>query len=720
MSFIFPYSFLDKTNSIAGRTILSAIVFLSTFLVADAQVQKGKPMSGADNASVRTIKILRSKRLQSQQMADSVVFQSFAGDVILQQGKTLFYADSAVLNPKTNIAEGFGKVFIDDKDNNTKINADYLRYNGNNRKAYLNGNVKLKDPTSTLTTPDLDYDMAAHTGIYTKGGTLVNGTSVLNSRGGIYYGQTHDATFTEKVHLKDPEYIIDTDTLLYNSESKIATFTVPTVIHIGENKKILTTDGYYNLITKSAYFGKRPTLIDSSSTLIADEVAAEDASGYGEARGRVVFKDTVQNMVVVSNHMMTNRNAGTFRATELPVAILQQEKGQDSLYITGDTLYSGRLSTLRWTGDKDQYSLDRYYMPERKVDTSGVVRPKIEVRDSVVRMTLPQNGNKIVVDSMPAAVGGGKVATRSLVSGVITDAMHVKTKDSVLVVDYPIFKPTPSNTVVEKGKSKKDNKKTTAAASKKTGKTPAAKAQPGSDNDRYLEAYNHVRIYSDSMQGIGDSLFYSLEDSTFRLFKNPVVWTSGNQLVGDTIFLFTENKRPKRVYVFENAVAINRVDTVATHNFFNQVRGRSINAMFSNGNIDSIRAKGSAESVYYILDALNKYIGIDKSNSDILDLYFQNKKPVRIKKISSVSGTVTPIQQVADFSEMQIRGFRLYDYRRPKTKYELFEPYKPEQFVIIAPNARKSTADGSGDAPPSKGNNQPPAKGGNQPPPDKR
>ncbi|PZP49204.1 MAG: hypothetical protein DI598_08395, partial [Pseudopedobacter saltans] len=489
-----------------------------------------------------------------------------------------------------------------------------------------------------------------------------------------------------------PQYVIDTDTLLYNSDSKIATFTVPTVINVGNNRQVLTSDGYYDLLKKTAYFGKRPTLKDSTSTLIADDVAMEDATGYGEATGRVVFKDTVQHLVLVSNHMWTNRNEGIFRAAENPVAILQQEVGADSLYIAADTLYSGRLSTLKASGSDNQYSLDRYRMTERKVDTSGVIRPTIETNENVVRMTLPQKGSKIVVDSMPAAVGNSKIAVHKIIETPKIESADQK--DSARIIDYPRFKMDNTSTIAE-AKPKKNNAKQVPPSNKKVTKTTTNTAKNkgnDQDNDRYLRGHYHVRIFSDSMQGIGDSLFYSLEDSTFRLFKNPVVWTNGNQLVGDTIFMFTENKRPKRVYVFENAVAINRVDTVSSHNFFNQVRGRSINAMFSNGNIDSVRAKGSAESVYYILDALNKYIGVDRSSSDILDMYFQNKKPIRIKKISSVTGKITPIQQVNDFSEMEIRGFRIYDYRRPKNKYELFEPFRPEQFIITDPNTRKSTA----------------------------
>ena len=62
------------------------------------------------------------------------------------------------------------------------------------------------------------------------------------------------------------------------------------------------------------------------------------------------------------------------------------------------------------------------------------------------------------------------------------------------------------------------------------------------------------------MQAVGDSMFYSFRDSTFRLFKNPIVWAQENQIIGDTIYLYTENKKPKRFYVFENALAINKAE----------------------------------------------------------------------------------------------------------------------------------------------------------------
>ncbi|MFK5065512.1 hypothetical protein, partial [Klebsiella pneumoniae] len=88
-----------------------------------------------------------------------------------------------------------------------------------------------------------------------------------------------------------------------------------------------------------------------------------------------------------------------------------------------------------------------------------------------------------------------------------------------------------------------------------------------SSTNRYFEAYHHVRIYSDSLQAVGDSLFYNLQDSTFRLYKNPIAWTQQNQITGDTIYLYIQNKKPERIKVFENAMAISK----EVEGYFNQV-----------------------------------------------------------------------------------------------------------------------------------------------------
>jgi lipopolysaccharide export system protein LptA len=189
-----------------------------------------------------------------------------------------------------------------------------------------------------------------------------------------------------------------------------------------------------------------------------------------------------------------------------------------------------------------------------------------------------------------------------------------------------------------------------------------------SSTNKYFEAYFNVRIFSDSLQARSDSLFYSLQDSVFRLFTNPVVWAKENQITGDTIYLYTKNKKPERLYVFENAMALSRVDSTQ---YFQQVKSTTINALFEDGKINFMRAKGSAENVYYGQDEHKHFIGVNKSNSDIIDVLFDNSQPKRVSFLRNLDGTMYPMRQV-NHEEIKIRGFKWLDNIRPKSKFDIF------------------------------------------------
>jgi lipopolysaccharide export system protein LptA len=406
-----------------------------------------------------------------------------------------------------------------------------------------------------LTTDELEYNTFTHIGTYLKGGKVVDGTTVLTSTEGYYFGDTRDMHFKKKVFLNDPEYKVNTDTLLYNTYTQIARFTVPTKIKTG-TRTVNTCEGFYDMKNKKAVFGKRPVVDDKDYTLTADDLAFDEATHFGEAQGSVVYKskDTANKFAVLANNMKSNNNTGSILATQKPLMIIQQKN--DTIYVTADTLYSGKLTEL-----------EKF----RQVPN-------------------------------------------------ITDTITTK----------------------------------------KT-KNPA-----DSNSNRFFEAYFNVKVFSDSLQAVGDSLFYSFRDSTFRFFKNPVVWSQENQIVGDTIYLFTENKKPKRFYAFENGLAINKVEK----DLYNQFKGNTIDGIFKDGNIDFVRAKGNAENIYYTADEQGGFIGANRSTSDVIDVVFQEKKPYKVTFLRNLQGTISPIRQV-NSSEMRVRGFNWLDAKRPKTKYEL-------------------------------------------------
>ncbi|MEB3067452.1 OstA-like protein, partial [Parvimonas micra] len=86
---------------------------------------------------------------------------------------------------------------------------------------------------------------------------VVNEKTTLTSTEGYYYGDTRDIIFKRKVRLVNPDYKIDTDTLQYNTDTEITTFTSPTTIRNDKKLVIKTRSGYYDLKNKRAELYKR-------------------------------------------------------------------------------------------------------------------------------------------------------------------------------------------------------------------------------------------------------------------------------------------------------------------------------------------------------------------------------------------------------------------------------------------------------------------------------
>jgi len=508
----------------------------------------------------KQIDILRADRYNAVKVDSATNLISLGGNVLVRQEKTLFYADSIVLNSVQNTLEAFVNVHINDADS-VHTYAQYLKYLGKEKKAYLKKKVKLTDGKGVLTTEDLEYDVTIKIGIYHNGGKLVDKKTVLTSKEGYYYGDTKDMLFYKGVKLVNPEYTINTDTLQYNSNNNIATFTSPTVIH-NEKRTITTKDGFFDTKNKKGVLHQRSFIDDSTYTFTANDMAFDDSTGLGEFSGNAVYKskDTAQGYDLIANNIKTNNKKSVFLATQKPLLLIKQ--GLDSIYITADTLYSARLSDL--------------------IKTRNVSA----VRDSSMR------------------------------------------KDS---------------SAIDKNKS-------------------------DSTNDKFIEAFYHVRIYSDSLQAVGDSLFYSLQDSVFRLFKDPIVWAKDNQISGDTLYLFTQNKKPERLFVYENAMALNKADS--SSNYYNQLKGTSINALFIDGQINFMRAKGNAENVYYGLDDFKRFTGVNKSSAEMIDISFLDNKPQKVIFRNNLEGNAYPMRQV-NHEEIKLRNFKWQEDRRPKNKFEM-------------------------------------------------
>ncbi|MCC6287567.1 MAG: LPS export ABC transporter periplasmic protein LptC [Chitinophagaceae bacterium] len=664
------------------RIGLSALFVLMIAFAFAQQKTPVTPSAPAPQDSTKNINLIRSNVLRFEQK-DSTELQVLVGNVILKQANTLFYGDSIVMDKAKNVIEVFGNIHINDSDS-VNVYSQYLIYYGNTKIANLKKAVKLTDGKAILTTEELEYDLNSKTGTYLNGGKIVNGSSVLTSKEGYYYADSKDAYFKKNVKMVDPNYTMATDTLLYNTQTQIATFVAPTTINDGKSI-IRTSDGYYDMNRGLANFGSRPTIQDSTQFITADSISFDKNTGEGVARGNFLYRDTVQGVTVISEYGIFNRDTKTFMATEKPLMIIKQDN--DSLFLTADTLYSGiRLDT---TYVEDSLTKNRLAKKEVDIKTGDSAKidikkpmPQVPLRGNIAgkpargarppegtRKNLPgeRPGNNnlpppdVKKDIPPPADTSKAIAAQinpvkdSLVASPknIGDSSGIDSLSGSIVLSKAA-----ADSILRKDSIRKQD----------SIKAMAARKIDRIDSVRFFMAYRHVKMFEDSMQAVCDSMFFSGKDSIFRLYTDPVVWSKESQISGDTIHLYTKNKKPERVEVWENAFSISK----SNDQFFNQLKGNTINGFFKDGDIDYIRAKGSAESLYYMQDDDSAYTGANYAQADLINLYFVKKELDKISWLYQVEGGFYPVNQIPE-ERQRFRNFKWREARRPKTRAELYQ-----------------------------------------------
>ncbi len=694
-------------------TAPAACLVISVLLSLQGRSQGGMEFRSSGGDSVKTVLILNDDRYRFEQKDSATGLVFLVGHVELQEDRTLIYCDSMIRNSRENHIECFGHVRIFDGDS-TNIYSDYMKYEALSKNVLFQKNVKLTDGKGVLTTQELDYNMNTKIGVYVHGGKVVNNGSVLTSDEATYYEETKDVRFRKNVVLRDPQYDLSADSLLYNTQTQISTFITETYIQFKDStqRTVHTKEGFYDLKNRKAQFGKRSLITDGSQRITGDSILIDDSTGRSVAMGNAVYKDTTQGLVVIADYMVSDKKKNTFLATKKPLMIIKEEK--DSLYLTADTLRSGRLvdeeveeaeaarqdslhqlyvdSLYKVTQDSlHRAEVDRQNRLEKQQSQTGVDSAQALGSDSTHQIIVKDESRDRVYDSLHVMPPDSSRASRAIppprdnshYEGQLPDSIRSNPSATYLLTlgsvstamarQQAIRDQAMGDSLRRVGMAKADSiRKASAAASDSIRRARKEVAvvnipTPTDSTLRYIKAFHHVRIFSDSLQAVSDSLFYSGKDSIFRLFQDPVAWGSGNyQVTGDTMFVYTKNKKADRLYVFENALAINKVGP----NFYNQIKGTTINAFFKDGQMDFMRAKGSAESIYYVRDDNKAYTGVNKAHADIIDMIFENKELNRVVLRNDAEGSMIPFKKV-NFDDMRLRGWKWLETRRPKSKFDL-------------------------------------------------
>lgn len=184
---------------------------------------------------------------------------------------------------------------------------------------------------------------------------------------------------------------------------------------------------------------------------------------------------------------------------------------------------------------------------------------------------------------------------------------------------------------------------------------------------RQLHIFYDVRFYRSDMQGKCDSLSYSSADSTFRMYRLPVIWNDSTQITGDTIYMLNRNNEPDTLKVLSNAFMISQSDSIR----YNQIKGRKMLGKFFDKELKRVYVNGNAQTVYYPKEEDGTYIGMNRTLSSNIIIYLKDSELKKITDIKKSEGKMHPMDQIPE-EEKILEGFNLRFSERPKSRKDLF------------------------------------------------
>lgn len=303
--------------------------------------------------------------------------QILNGDVCFRHDSSYMYCDSAYFFEQTNSLEAFSNVRMEQGDT-LFVYGDYLFYDGNTQVAYLRENVRMENGQVTLFTDSLNYERIPNIGYYFEGGLIVDSLNQLSSFYGQYSPETKLAVFNDSVRLENTDFTLYSDTLHYDTQSKIATILGPSVI-VSDSGTIYTSRGWYDTVNNTSLLLDQSQVESGEKILIGDSIFYNRDTGMGEVYGNMSLIDTAQHVTLQGEYGYYNEQTGYAFATD-SARFLEYSQG-DTLFLHADTLQMVTVDSI-YREIKAYYGV-RFY----RTDMQGVCDSmQFNTRDSVLYM----------------------------------------------------------------------------------------------------------------------------------------------------------------------------------------------------------------------------------------------------------------------------------------------------------------------------------------------
>jgi len=606
------------------RDIKTIIYFIAFFFVGSNAIGQSKTLD-ADSTQVEQDTSKRSFLLVDR--ADRQLFDASGeddrlnlwGNVRLTHDSVYMYCDSAVLVNKDLIAKGNISII---KNDSILIFSDSLHYMGDSMMAYFVGNVVLEKGEQRLFTSFLQYDLEKDWAIYTDTALLVTENMQIKSKRGIYHVDDKYVNFYEKVTIEGEDFNLLSDSLRYYTELDKAIFLSPTLINQG-NKTIYSEGGFYDMDDKKSEFFGNAQFKEEDKISTADTIKNDEVKNVTELIG-------------------------------------------NAKYISSDE--EGRAEYILCKTDIEEFELigNAYFKnPENEVTGDKILYKKNSKDVKVVGRSFLSNPPMLIyADDLDYKKGDGVALANGNVIWKDTSSNYEIICDHAIYLDSTDF----MKAFNDEGKPLLINEVAENDTMFLSGDTLISYTRVVDiDTFRFFSAFEQVEMLNDGMQAISDSLSYNGQDSIFTLFGDPYMWSDTSQYNADTIVIFMNDNEVEKVDLLAKAMIL----TTEDFQFFNQIKGKRIEANFVSGDIDNMVVTGGSEAVYYMKDDDDAYAGVNETKCTNMTFLFEEGELVQTRYYIEPVSKLTPMEK-ANHETMKLEGFNWRIGDRPIKVEDLY------------------------------------------------
>lgn len=556
-----------------------------------------------------------SSRIEIIQSESSIIMiggglDSLRGNVIIKHDSTYMYCDTAIMRDDRTHITAFGEVSIVMSDTLSMF-CDSLVYSSQTKNANMYGHVILENGEENLRTQRLDYDLQTEKATFNSETTLSKGSTIVRSKNGTYASNQNKAFFYDQVEVIDSNFMLKTDTLIYSRNNNQADFRGPTRVQ-QKDAQIYCESGYYNLSEDYAKFENNAQYVQDSIIATANSIFYDSKKDEVQLEGdaRIVSEGSVAEAMQITYN----------EATEV-------------MYLTGNAIVND--GTKEMTSDFITYD-----KANNVIETEGFA----EVADS---------SSYLKADNLSYSDTGESIAKGNI--------EYIDKESKLTILSDHMIENEESETTTVYGDILKPQMILQIDTSFLYIVADTFHLASDTSGQQQLFAYQNVSILGEDFQAICDSLSYHAADSTFVLYQGPIAYTDDSQFSGDTIFLEMKHHRIDRVDIHHNAMIIveNEADV------FDQIKGRIVNTYFRESEVDSMQVRGSSESIYFVSDDDDAYIGVNKSICSDMDISFDDGEIEELIFLDDPTSELTPMDKIGK-GDIRLPGFNWDQSQRPK------------------------------------------------------